>query len=128
MAWRKLVDSGAQGTIGSRGDELSVVQHFPVPMQRHAQAPKCLDLRSDVTRALMKRVVKRLDAKSITGREQCACSFVDYGEGKFATELVKAAGTAVFEQVNGDLAVGFGQEPMPLALQLCANSFEVIEF
>src|SRR4030095_14507905 len=108
-------------------EELHVVQRLPIPAERHAELYERLHLGGEVDRAVMDRVVHRLDAEPVARSEQRTVTFVPDGERELTSQRVEGACAVLFEQMQCDLAVRSGSEHVALPLELRPNPLEVVE-
>lgn len=83
-----------------------------VPAGRDAGREQRLGLRGDYQHVTTPGVIQRLDPKSVPRREELLRAMVPEDEGELAAELFQAAAAELFVQVQGDLAVRPGLEPM----------------
>ena len=122
---RELVDAREQRAIGRMRHEMHVVERVAIPAQRHAERGERLDLRGEIERAVVDRVVERLDAEAVARREELAVARVPDGEGELAAQRVQRARAAILVEVQRDLAVGSRAEDVALAARAprgCARS------
>ena len=75
----------------------------------------------------MPRVEQRLDAEPVAGREEPLLRLVPQHERVLAAQLVQAVRTDVLVQVERDLAVRAGPQPVSRAFELALDPLEVVE-
>src|SRR5262249_38925257 len=73
-------------------------------------------------------VVERLDAQAIAGQKQLPVPFVPDRQPEHAAEVVDAALTIFFIQMDDGLGIARGVKDMAAALQLAAELLEVVDF
>jgi hypothetical protein len=98
-----------------------------IPSGRHARGEQRLDLGRQVQIALVHRVEQRLDAEAIPGGEERVAALVPQRKGKFAAQLRQAVRPGFFVEVQRNLAVRPGREPVPAPLEFAPDPFEIIK-
>jgi hypothetical protein len=106
---------------------MDVVQRVAIPAQRHAGFGQRLDLRCEIERAIVHRVVQGLDAETITGGEELPITLVPDGECELPPERRECPRAAILEEVQRNLAVGPRPERVPVLFELAPDPFEIVE-
>ena len=84
-----------------------------IPAQRNAELGERLDLRREIERPVVDRVVERLDAEAVARREELAVARVPDRERELASQRVERARAAILVEVQRDLAVRARAEDVP---------------
>src|SRR5262249_61032549 len=115
------------GVLGGGAEVVAREERGADPAGGHAGRQQRLDLGGQVQRAAVARVVKGLDAEAIPGGEERVVGAVPEHEGELAAQLTQAGRAALLVEMEGDLAVGAGAEPVAPAFEVALGALEVVE-
>jgi hypothetical protein len=121
------MDSLEHGAVAV-GDHVQVLEHrLPIPASGHAGREQRLDLRGDVERVAHLRVEEGLDAEAVARREEEPVVCVPEGERELSTQLAQTVRPELFVEVDQDLAVRPGAEPVASLFEVPLVALEVVE-
>ena len=78
-------------------------------------------------RAVVHGVEERLDAESVTRREESLILLIPQRESELAAQLMQAVRSEILVQMERDLAVGAGAQAVAARLELTLDSLIVVE-
>ena len=127
VARRHLRDALVERVGRLPADHGGVEQPLAAPARGDPGREQRLHLGGEVERALVPGEEQRLDAEPVAGGEEPLLRLVPEHEGVLAAQLVEAVRAQVLVEVERDLAVGAGAEPVSRPFQLALDPLEVVE-
>src|SRR5215470_20376488 len=101
---------------------------FLIPGGRNASGKKRLHFRGEIKCAVIERVKKWFDAKSIARCKQNLIWFIPEYERKLTAQMFQTMRTKLFIKMQCNFAIGFCAKLMTALLQLALNPLVIIKF
>ena len=130
MRGRKLFDIQKNGVLAGHVLERNhVVQRKRVEAAAHGRVQEQgLDFRGEEKAALGASIVQGFLAHAVAGHKQAPAGRIPHGQRVHAAQLAHEVLAIGFVGMGDDLGVGVGLECVAAALQVAAQTLEIIDF
>jgi hypothetical protein len=127
VAGRHLADSIEQRPLGTAAHVDTAEYRFRIPARRYPGGKERFRFRAEKEGALVLGEEQGLDPEPVAGGEKRLVHRIPEHQRELPAELVEALRPHVLVEMQRDLAVAPGAEPVPVVLEPTLDCFEPVE-